>query len=56
MDIQLRFLQKAIEDKNYVSFTYKGKRYEKIKASEIKKLNFDFKLIKNLVILKNKFI
>ena len=56
MDIQERFLEKAIKDKNYVSFSYKGKRYEKIKASQIEEMKFDFKLIKNLIILKNKFI
>ena len=31
MNIELRFLQKAIEDKNYVNFTYKRKIYKKIK-------------------------
>ena len=56
MNIELRFLQKAIEDKNYINFTYKGKKYEKIKASTLEEMNFDFKLIKNLIILKNKFI
>ena len=56
MDIQERFLQKAIEDKNYVSFTYKGKKYKEIKSSQIKEMKLDFKLIKNLIILKNKFI
>ena len=56
MNIQLRFLQKAIEDKNYVSFTYKNKRYEKIKSSQIKEKDFNLELIKNLVILKDKFI
>jgi len=56
MDIQLRFLEKAIKDKNYVSFNYEGKKYEKIKASKLEELKFDFKRIKKLVILKNKFI
>ena len=56
MNIELRFLQKAIKDKNYVSFTYKGKKYQKIEASRINTKDFDFKLIKNLIILKNKFI
>ncbi len=56
MDIQLRFLEKAIKDKNYISFTYKGKKYEKIEASKINTQDFDLKLIKNLIILKNKFI
>mgnify|MGYP001161442234 CR=1 FL=1 len=55
MDIQLRFLQKAINDKNYVSFTYKGKKYEMIKASKIEEMELNFKLIKNLIILKNKY-
>ena len=56
MNIELRFLEKAIKDKNYISFTYKGKKYEKIKSSKLKEMNFELKLIKKLIILKNKFI
>jgi hypothetical protein len=56
MNIQLKFLEKAIKDKNYVSFTYKGKKYDKIEASKINPENFDLNLIRSLIILKNKFI
>jgi hypothetical protein len=56
MDIQERFLEKAIKDKNYISFTYKGIKYDKMEASKITIKDFDLKLIKNLIILKNKFI
>lgn len=65
MNIELRFLQKAIEDKNYISFTYNNKKYIKIKPLKfIMKDNyllkttsedFDFKLIRKLQILKEKF-
>lgn len=65
MNIELR-LQKAIEDKNYINFTYKSKKYQKIKPIKLQELNslyflhtkeanFEFKLIKNLLILKDKF-
>ncbi|KAB7884682.1 hypothetical protein [Poseidonibacter ostreae] len=66
MNIELRFLQKAIEDKNYINFTYKQKKYQKIEPLKLEKVdtsyflvtkevNFEFNLIKNLIILKNKF-
>lgn len=55
MNIQLRFLQKAIEDKNYISFTYKGKKYQRIEAIKFQEMDFEFKLIKNLIILKDKY-
>ena len=66
MNIELRFLQKAIEDKNYINFTYKNKKYQKLKPLKLEELNssyllhtkeidFEFKLIKNLIILKDKF-
>ena len=66
MNIELKFLQKAIEDKNYINFTYNDKKYKNIiplKLEEIessyflhtKETNYDFKLIKKLVILKEKF-
>ncbi len=66
MNIELRFLQKAIEDKNYVNFTYKGKIYKKIKPLklleknntyfiETNEMRFEFNLIKKLLVLRNKF-
>ncbi|AXH13567.1 hypothetical protein [Halarcobacter bivalviorum] len=35
MTIEQRFLQKAVEDKNYVSFSYEGKSYKKVKPLKI---------------------
>ncbi|NVJ52210.1 MAG: hypothetical protein HWD90_00855 [Campylobacteraceae bacterium] len=35
MTIEQRFLQKAIEDKNYVSFSHENKSYKKIKPLKI---------------------
>ena len=62
MNIELRFLQKAIEDKNFVSFSYFGKNYKKVKPISIlndiletKEKNFDIRSIKKLTILKEKF-
>lgn len=66
MNIELRFLQKAIEDKNYVNFTYKEKIYKKIKPLklleknntyfiETNEMRFEFNLIKKLLVLRNKF-
>jgi len=37
MNIQERFLLKAIEDKNFISFMYKKKKYTKIKAFNLVK-------------------
>ena len=56
MHIELRFLQKAIEDKNYINFTYNGKKYQKIEPLKLQEINssyflytkgmdFEFKLI-----------
>ncbi len=63
MNIEFRFLQKAIEDKNYVSFSYEHKSYKNIKPlklDETLKLFtsngfFEFEKIKKLVVLKEKF-
>jgi|GEM_PF-1067478 len=66
MNIELRFLEKAIEDKNYINFTYNGKKYQRIEPIELQKvnssyflytkgMNFEFKLIKKLITLKDKF-
>ena len=35
MTIEQRFLQKAIEDKNFISFSYDGKSYKKVKPLKI---------------------
>ena len=63
MNIEFRFLQKAIEDKNYVSFSYENKSYKNIKPlklDETLKLFtnngfFELKKNKKLVVLKEKF-
>jgi len=65
MNIELRFLQKAIEDKNYISFTYKNKKYIKIRPLKLITKNtyvlktsvkdFNFELITRIQILKEKF-
>ena len=63
MNIEFRFLQKAIVDKNYISFTYENKNYKNIKALKLDEQNiihcdkglFQFEKIKKLQILKNKF-
>ena len=63
MNIEFRFLQKAIEDKNYVSFSYENKSYKNIKPLKLDESHklfsdksiFGFEKIKKLVVLKDKF-
>ena len=63
MNVEYRFLQKAITNKNYISFTYENKLYKNIKALNLDdksilhsdKNLFDFKKITKLQISKNKF-
>ena len=63
MNIEFRFLQKAIVDKNYVCFTYENKNYKNIKPLKIDENHklfsdkgvFEFGKIKKLVVLKDKF-
>ena len=63
MNIEFRFLQKAIVDKNYVSFSYEDKSYKNIKPLKLDDENrlhsdkgvFEFGKIKKLVVLKEKF-
>ena len=63
MNIEFRFLQKAIQDKNYISFTYKNISYTNLKALKLdidNKLHsdkgiFQFEKIKRIQILKSKF-
>jgi hypothetical protein len=64
MNIELRFLQKAIVDKNYISFTYENQSYKNVKPlkfdSENNKLFsdkgvFEFGKIGKLVVLKGRF-
>ena len=63
MNIEFRFLQKAIVDKNYISFNYENKSLKNIKPLRIDEKNilysdkgiFDFEKIRKLQILKDKF-
>ena len=63
MNIEYRFLQKAIVDKNYVSFSYENTNYKRVKPlklDDVNRLNSDkgvleFGKIKKLVVLKERF-
>ena len=63
MNIEFRFLQKAIADKNYICFSYENQSYKNIKALKIDEQNrvhsdkgvFEFEEISKLKILKDKF-
>lgn len=63
MNIEYRFLQKAIADKNYVCFSYENKSYKNVKPLKLDDENrlfsdkgvFELGKIKKLVILKEKF-
>ncbi|BAK74668.1 hypothetical protein CP964_11720 [Arcobacter defluvii] len=63
MNIEYKFLQKAINDKNYISFSYENKSYKNIKPLKLDNENrlysdkgvFEFEKIKKLVVLREKF-
>ena len=63
MNIEFRFLQKAIVDKNYISFNYENKSLKNIKPLRIDEKNilhsdkgiFELEKIRKLQILKEKF-
>ena len=63
MNIELRFLQKAILDKNYISFNYENQSYKNVKPLKLDSENklfsdkgvFEFGKIKKLVVLKERF-
>ena len=63
MNIEFRFLQKAIQDKNYITFNYEDKNYKNIKPLKLDINNklysekdiFEFEKIVKLKILKSKF-
>ncbi len=62
MSIELLFLKKAIEDKNYVSFSYEGKAYKNAKPLSINDNvlkcdvgEFEVKGLKKVVVLKERF-
>ena len=63
MNIEFRFLQKAIADKNYINFTYENKSYKNVKPLKLDEQNrvhcdkgiFEFEKIAKLVVLRGKF-
>ena len=66
MNIEFRFLQKAIVDKNYISFTYENQSYKNVKPWKRDVDNklfsdkgvFEFgkiRKIRKLVVLRGKF-
>lgn len=63
MNIELRFLQKAIVDKNYISFTYGNQSFKNVKPLKLDVDNrlfsdkgvFEFGKIGKLVVLREKF-
>lgn len=66
MNIELRFLQKAILDRNYISFSYEHKNHKKVKALKLIEEKgtyslvtphqiFEFNKIKKIQILKEKY-
>ena len=63
MNIEFRFLQKAIVDKNYISFTYENQSYKNVKPLKLDENNrlfsdkggFEFGKIKKMVVLRERF-
>lgn len=63
MNIEYRFLQKAIVDKNYVCFSYENKSYKNVKPLKLDDENkllsdkgvFEFGKIGKLVVLRERF-
>lgn len=63
MNIEFRFLQKAIGDKNYISFTYENQSFKNVKPLKLDSENklfsdkgvFEFGKIGKLVVLRERF-
>ena len=63
MNVEFRFLQKAIVDKNYISFTYENQSYKNVKPLKLDSENklfsdkgvFEFGKIGKLVVLRERF-
>jgi predicted DNA-binding transcriptional regulator YafY len=62
MNVEFRFLQKAIEDKNYVSFSYENNSYKKVKPIKMNddKIScdvgsFEISKLKKLTVLRERF-
>jgi predicted DNA-binding transcriptional regulator YafY len=62
MNVEFKFLQKAIEDKNYVSFSYENNSYKKVKPIKMNddKIScdvgsFEISKLKKLTVLRERF-
>ena len=63
MNIEFRFLQKAIVDKNYISFTYENQSYKNVKPLKLDSENrlfsdkgvFEFGKVGKLMVSRKKF-
>ena len=63
MNIEFRFLQKAIQNKNYISFAYENKNHKSIKPLKLDDKNrlysdkgiCEFEKMTKIQILKNQF-
>ena len=63
MNVEFRFLQKAIVDKNYISFNYENQSFKNVKPLKLDVDNklfsdksvFEFEKISKLKILKDRF-
>ncbi len=63
MNIEYKFLQKAIIDKNYINFAYENKNFKNIKPLKLDenhklfsdKGTFEFGKIRKLVVLRERF-
>lgn len=66
MNIEHLFIQKAIQDKNYLGFEHNNHSYKKVKPLSFKEQNnqlflvtnngeFELKMIKKLTVLKERF-
>lgn len=62
MNIELRFLKKAIEDKNYISFKYEEKAFKGVKPLKIENDilttdvgKFNFSRVSKFMVLKDRF-
>ena len=63
MNVEFRFLQKAIADKNYISFSYENQNYKNVKPLKLDEQNrvhcdkgiFEFEKIGKLVVLRERF-
>lgn len=63
MNIEFRFLQKAITDKNYISFNYENQSYKNVKPLKLDinsklfsdKGVFEIEKIEKLVVLRERF-